>query len=381
MSSKLSGNIKEHKAAEVAIDARWLHLGGLGTYAYHLIAGFAQHGNGFTLRAIVNKRNAERVAPFCARVVIAEASMYSLREQLEIGSAAKGADLLHVPHYNAPLLYRGPLVVSIHDVIHITDPEYRRGVRAWFYARPVLNLVARRADHIVTVSEYSKAQIVEQLGVPSSKVTAIYNGVNSQFCCVERNDALAAVSRALGLTAPYILYVGNLKPHKNVSALLQAFALLRKRQGISQELLIIGDDARWGCVRREECFRLGINETTHFVPHVAQELLPKIYAAADLLVMPSKIEGFGLPVLEAMACGTPVVCSRATSLPEVGGDAVLYFDPSNPEELADTIKRVLNSRALQENLRARGLERAKRFTWEDSTRKHVELYRRLLGQN
>jgi glycosyltransferase involved in cell wall biosynthesis len=372
---------REHQAAEIAIDARWLHLGGLGTYAYHLIAGFAQHGNGFALRGIVNQRNAERIVPFCDRVVIAEASMYSLREQLEIASAAKGADLLHVPHYNAPLLYRGPLLVSIHDVIHITDPEYRRGVRAWFYARPVLNLVARRADHIVTVSEYSKAQIVEQLGVPPSKVTTIYNGVNSQFCYVERGDAFAAVSRALGLTTPYILYVGNLRPHKNVSTLLRAFALLRKREDIPQELLIIGDDARWGHVRREECFRLGIHDTTHFVSHVAQELLPKIYAAADLLVMPSTIEGFGLPVLEAMACGTPVVCSRATSLPEVGGDAVLYFDPASPEELASLIERVVNSSDLRETLRTKGLERAKQFTWEDSARKHVELYGHLLGLN
>jgi glycosyltransferase involved in cell wall biosynthesis len=377
----MSNQNRELRAPEVAIDARWLHSGGLGTYAYHLIAGFAQYGDGFTLRAIVNQRNAERVAPFCDHVVIAEASMYSLREQLEIARAARGADLLHVPHYNAPLLYRGPLLVSIHDVIHITDPVYRLGVRAWLYARPVLNLVARKADHIVTVSEYSKAQIVEQLGVPSSKVTAIYNGVNSQFCCVDRSEAFAAVSRALGLRTPYVLYVGNLKPHKNVSTLLRAFALLRNRKDTPQELLIIGDDARWGRARREECFRFGINDVTHFVPHVAQELLPKIYAAADLLVMPSTIEGFGLPVLEAMACGTPVVCSRATSLPEVGGDAVLYFDPASPEELASVIERVVNSPELQETLRAKGLERAKQFTWEDSTRKHVELYRRLLALN
>jgi glycosyltransferase involved in cell wall biosynthesis len=372
---------REHQAAEIAIDARWLHLGGLGTYAYHLIAGFAQYGNGFMLRGIVNYRNAERIAQFCDRVVITEASMYSLREQLEIARAARGADLLHVPHYNAPLLYHGSMLVSIHDVIHITDPVYRRGVRAWLYARPVLNLVARRADHIVTVSEYSKAQIVEQLGVPSSKVTAIYNGVHSQFCCADRNEAFAAVSTALGLTTPYILYVGNLKPHKNVSTLLRAFALLRKRKGIPQELLIIGDDARWGRARREECSRLGINDTTHFVPEVAQKLLPKIYAAADLLVMPSTIEGFGLPVLEAMACGTPVACSRAASLPEVGGDAVLYFDAARTEELASVIERVVNSSELQEKLRAKGLERAKRFTWEDSARKHVELYGHLLGLN
>jgi glycosyltransferase involved in cell wall biosynthesis len=117
------------------------------------------------------------------------------------------------------------------------------------------------------------------------------------------------------------------------------------------------------------------------VSYAVQGLLPKIYAAADLLVVPSRIEGFGLPVLEAMACGTPVVCSRAASLPEVGGDAVVYFDPEDPEELAGAIERVLSSEELQLSLKAKGLERAKQFTWEESTRKHVELYQHVLGSN
>jgi glycosyltransferase involved in cell wall biosynthesis len=372
---------REHGAAEIAIDARWLHSGGLGRYAYHLIAGFARHGNGFKLRAIVNPRNAEQVASFCGNVVIAESSMYTLREQFEIFRAAKGCDLLHVPHYNAPLLHRGPLIVSILDLIHITNPVYRQSFNSWLYARPMLNLVARKADHIITISEFSKAQIVERLDVPPSKVTAIHCGVNGQFHSIDREEALKAISDALGIQPPYILYLGNLKPHKNVSTLLQAYALLRKRHGIAHGLLIIGDDPRWKRSVLEECSRLGINDTTHFVPHVAKALLPQAYVAADLLVMPSTIEGFGLPVLEAMACGTPVACSRAASLPEVGGDAVQYFDPYSAEDMAAAIEQILNSPSRQAELRAKGLERAKQFTWEDSARKHVEVYRRMLGMS
>jgi glycosyltransferase involved in cell wall biosynthesis len=367
-------------ARNITIDARWL-AGGVGTYTRHLLEGLWKHGNEFEVHAITQQEHAEVVKQWCSRVTVVDVPIFTMREQWAIPQATNGCDLMHVLHYNAPLLHRGPLLVSILDLIHITDPVYSRSFRSWVYARPMLNLVARKADHIVTLSEYSKAQIVERLGVPPSKVTAIHCGVNSQFHCVQREEAYAAIWEALGIQGPYILFVGSLKPHKNISTLLQAFALLRKRHDIPQRLLIIGDDARWKRPLLEECSWLGIEETTYFVPYVSQELLPKVYAAADLLVMPSRIEGFGLPVLEAMACGTPVVCSRAASLPEVGGDAVVYFDPENPEELAEAIERGLGSSELQQDLKTRGLERAQQFTWEESTRKHVELYRELLGVN
>jgi glycosyltransferase involved in cell wall biosynthesis len=364
----------------VVVDARWL-VGGIGTYTRHLLAGLGSNGNGFDVRAITHEENVKLVAQWCANVTVMNVPIYGLQEQFAIPRAAKGCDLLHVPHYNAPVLHRGPLLVSILDLIHISDPSYRQSFKSWLYARPMLNLAARKAEHIVTLSEYSKAQIVEQLGVAPSKVTTIYCGVNGQFRCTDRKEAYAAVSSALGIQEPYFLYVGNLKPHKNVSRLLQAFARLRQRRDMRHKLLIIGDDARWKPALVEECARLGIEAATLFVPYVAPKLLPNLYAGADLLVMPSRIEGFGLPVLEAMASGTPVVCSWAASLPEVAGGAALYFDPSSAEELADTIEKVLSSSDLQESLRTKGLERAKQFTWEESTRKHVELYQRLLGLN
>jgi glycosyltransferase involved in cell wall biosynthesis len=366
--------------AKVTIDARWL-AGGIGTYTKELLAGICQSPDGFEVQAITRQRDAKLVAQWCPRVKVVNMPTYTLGEQLAVPWAAKGCDLLHIPHYNAPLLHRGPLLVSILDLIHITDPVYSRSLRSWVYARPMLNLVARKAEHIVTLSEYSKAQIVEHLGVTPSKVTAIYCGVNGKFRCVDRKEAYAAVSDTLRIREPYLLFVGSLKPHKNIFTLLQAFALLRKRHDIRQRLLIVGDDAHWKSLLLEECSRLGIHDTTTFVPYVSQELLPKVYAAADLLVMPSTIEGFGLPVLEAMASGTPVVCSRAASLPEVAGDAALYFDPTSAEELAEKMEELLNSGELQESLRAKGLERAKQFTWEKSTRKHVELYQRMLGLN
>jgi glycosyltransferase involved in cell wall biosynthesis len=362
----------------LTIDARWLE-GGLGTYTRQLLAGLAKQNHGFAVHAIVRRQDAALIEQWCNRVTVVDAHIYSLREQIEIAREARGCSLLHVPHYNAPLFHRGPLLLSIHDIIHITDPASKNSAKAWMYARPVLQLAARKAEHIVTVSDYSRAQIIERIGISPSKVSTIYNGVNGRFSKIDRQEAAEAVYKFAGVRSPYILYVGNLKPHKNVSRLLQAYAVLRKRIRAAPELLIVGDDARFRKALLEERLRLGIQDSTYVVPFVPEELLPQIYAAAEVLVMPSRIEGFGLPVLEAMSCGTPVICSRAASLPEVGGDAVLYFDHSSTEELAATLQRLLESTDLQESSRVKGLERAKGFTLEESVRKHVQVYRRLLA--
>jgi glycosyltransferase involved in cell wall biosynthesis len=364
----------------LSIDARWLE-GGIGTYTRQLLAGLSENENEFDVRAIVRRQDADLVSKWCDQITVVDTRIYTLREQFQIARAASGSDLLHVPHYNAPLMHRGPLMISIHDLIHITDPCYRDTFKAWAYARPVLSLAAQRAAHIVTVSEYSKAQIVERLCVPDTKVTAIHNGVHESFCCVPRADAFHAASPFIGFNSPYLLYVGSLKPYKNISCLLRAFASVRARSRIQQKVLIVGDNSRWKKPLLEQCSSLGLDGAVHFTAGVPAELLPKIYAAADLLVMPSRMEGFGLPVLEAMACGTPVICSHAASLPEVGGDAVLYFDPANHEELASAIEAVLGSQGLRNLLREKGIERAKRFTVKDSVQKHVNLYMRLLGRS
>jgi glycosyltransferase involved in cell wall biosynthesis len=363
---------------KLTIDARWL-VGGIGTYTRHLLEGLWMHGNGLEVHAITREQDRAEVMQWCPRVTVVNAPIYTAREQWAIPRAAKGCDLLHVPHYNAPLLKRTPMVITIHDVIHLADPDYRARFKSWAYARPVMSLAARKAEHIITDSWYSKAQILDRLGVPASKVSVIYCGVNGEFSPMDRDVAFKAVSVAMEIHEPYLLYVGNLKRHKNISCLLKAFALLRARRDIPQRLLILGDDAHGKRELVQECARLGIGKRTDFVPYVSPELLPKVYAAADALVMPSRMEGFGLPVLEAMACGTPVICSRAASLPEVGGEAVRYFDPQSPEELAGAVERVLASQELRDNMRAKGLKRAARFTWKESVEKHVQVYQTVLG--
>jgi glycosyltransferase involved in cell wall biosynthesis len=304
-----------------------------------------------------------------------------MSEQFLIPRAVNACDLLHVPHFNAPLLHKGPMIVSIMDVIHISSPAYCDRFSSRFYAGPMLKASARKAEHIVTVSEYSKAQIMARLGISGSKITVIHCGVDSQFWRTgDRNKNKAAVE-SLGIKIPFVLYVGNLKPHKNVSTLLRAFAQLRRREKLPHCLVIVGDDARGKPSLVDECSRLDIREQTSFIPFVEQSLLPKIYGAADLLVVPSTIEGFGLPVLEAMASGTPVISSRAASLPEVAGDAALYFDPASSDELAAVMERLLQSAELQNSLRRKGLSRAMKFSWQESARSHLDLYYQVLEMN
>ena len=368
-------------AAEIVIDARFVNTG-LGTYTYNLIAGLAAaHPSEFRVRAIVHPRNADPVAAICERVAVVHTPIYSIGEQMEIRRVASGCDLLHMPHYNVPLLYRGILLVSICDLIHIMEPAVSRTLASWCYARPMLNLSARKAQHVITLSEYSKAQIVDRLGIPPSKVSVIYCGVGPQFHVRDRQQSAAQVSKELSVDKPYILYVGNLKPHKNVGRLLRAMALLRDRKLADLQLLVVGDDAVRKPALLQESARLGLRHIVRFVSWVSDEMLPVLYAGAELVVQPSTLEGFGLPVAEAMACGTAVACSNAASLPEVGGDAAEYFDPYSVEDMAAAIERVLSSSARQAELRQRGPQQAARFRWEECVRQHAEIYRGLLGLN
>ena len=357
----------------VTLDARWLSTG-IGTYTFNVLSRVKTCGEVY-LRALTLPQHRAKLEPFCDRVDIVNAGIYTLREQIEVPIAAKQSTVLHVPHYNAPLLYSGALLVSILDLTHILDETFRRTLKSRLYARPMFHLAARRAAHIFTLSEYSKRRIHETLGVPNEKVTVTHCGVSPQFKPRDKESARAMVRREFGLDSRFVLYIGNLKPHKNVPTLLRAYADLRAHNEIEQKLLIVGDDPRGRSQSQTLAHRLRIQDSVTFVPFVSEQLLPMVYAAADLLVFPSFEEGFGLPIIEAMACGTPVVSSNAASMPEVAGDAAVMFDPRNGEALAHAIATVLGSPEIQACLRATGFAQAKRFDWLDCAMRHYQVYR------
>ena len=360
----------------ITIDARMLGYSGIGTYVANLLENVVAMGSEFEWRVIW--RGPELLSAVRGENVHflkAVTPIYSLCEQAEIAWLARGSSLLHSPHYNAAVFFGNKLLVTIHDLTHILDRTFRRTLSSIVYARPMLRLASKKAWHIVTDSQATKTAIVDHLKVAPVKVSVIHLGVSKHFHLCDRGAAYKQVSASIGIDRPYIVYVGNLRPHKNVGTLIQAFGLLRQRRKFDHQLVIVGNGSKWMAILSEEASRLGLGERISFIPKVSRELLPKIYSAADILVLPSLIEGFGLPVVEGMACGTPVICSRAASLPEVGGDAAEYFEPTSADDLAIAMERVLSSPTLQETLRAKGLERAKHFSWEECARRHFEIYR------
>ena len=363
-------------ARSVTIDVRWMSSGA-GTYAFNLLKNLKGCDPSIDLHAISAARDRQQVAPYCDRVSVVEAEIYSMREQFAVASATTRMTPLHATHYNASLLHRGPLLVTIPDVTPLLADKYCATWKSRLYAKPMLRAIARRADHVFTVSEYSQHQLSRHLDLPAGKITVAHNGVGAEFCPMALSQARAVVAGEFGIESPFLLYVGNFRPHKNVAGLLGAFRVFRQTHR-DHRLLLVGADGMQLGQLKQQARDLGISDAALFVQNATQPSLIAAYSAAGALVLPSFEEGFGLPVIEAMACGTPVVCSQTSSLPEIGGDAAEYFDPNDIGQMADTISRVLSDSELRSTLRARGLARAAQFTWQRSAQIHVDVYRRFL---
>jgi len=359
----------------LAIDARWL-VGGIGTYIQALLEGLSAEPGGHPVRVITRARHLHSVRPLHSSVVVVDAPIYGIREQLSLPPALRGVRLLHVPHFNIPLTYRGKLIVTIHDVILTTVSPYANTAASFCYARPMLWLAARRADHIITVSEFSKQQIVDRLHVSPHKISVIPNGVRPCFRHHHPLKARRVVSQLLRFDSPYLLFVGNFKPHKNLHRLLQSLAILRSQgKHCDQKLLLVSEDATENDAVRAQIQALGLAAAVISAPCLSNDELALAYSGADALLMPSTSEGFGLPVAEAMACGTPVLCSHIPPFLEVAGDAASYFDPYNPAGLAATIDDFLTHPEQHAAFRAKGLDRASQFNTSTFVRRHLDIYK------
>ena len=376
----VSGAIKQ--TVHVGLNAHLLSLGsdyrsaGITWYIYNLLAHLPEIDQGIHCTAFMSERRYHGSPPLelrLSRLPTRRPAARIIWEQLIQPLAARraGLDLLHGMAYVGPLGSGCPFVVTIHDLSFLLYPQSFRSLNQ-LYLKLFARLSVRRARRVIAVSESTKRDAVKQYGVTPEQVDVVHNGVDSEFRPLPI-DQVSAFRADRGLPERFILFVGTLEPRKNIARLIKAYAQL---PGARPPLFFVGGKGWF----YDEIFALveGLNlgAEVHFTGYVSTADLPWWYNAADLFVYPSLYEGFGLPPLEAMACGTPVVTSTVSSLPEVVGQAGLLVDPTDTEGLAAAMERGLNDADLRAQMKAMGLARAAGFSWRETARRTVDSYRR-----
>jgi glycosyltransferase involved in cell wall biosynthesis len=287
-------------------------------------------------------------------------------------------DVLHV-QYTGPLFTNVPLVVSVHDVSYLEFPEYFTKFRSR-QLRFTVRRTIESAAAVLTPSEYSRRAILRHYDIAPEKVVAVHNAVSSEFRPIERQTAQALVREKFGLPGPFILMVGDLQPRKNHLGLLRAFEeLKRAHPQLPHRLVFVGKDTWYTKEVRRAIERYSVRDLVHLTGFVDDTDLIHFYGASDLFVFPSFYEGFGLPILEAMACGRAVVCSNTTAMPEVANAAGILFDPTSVREMTRAMADVLLDQDLRQRLERLGTNRAALFSWEKAALKTLDVYFSVAG--
>ncbi|MEE8218752.1 MAG: glycosyltransferase family 1 protein [Vicinamibacteria bacterium] len=371
---------------KIAIDVRKWRDFGVGTYVRNLVRHLARLDHETTYFLFCHDSDEATLRDLAENFVpVVESSAgYGVREHLSIPFKLRrlGAELLHSPHYVRPLLCPIPSVVTIHDCIHLLFPQYLPNRMAWRYARYMMGSAIRHSAVVFTVSEASRADILRFYSwADPEKVHVVPNAIDTEL--LERPDEkeMERVRERYQVRGRFVLFAGNVKPHKNLERLIRAFALVREQgEHDDLQLLLIGDDvSRYGALRRA-VEKTGLRQDVRFFGFVPPSTLAALYRMASVFAFPSLYEGFGLPPLEAMSCGTPVVTSRISSLPEVVGDAAVLVDPYSVEDIALGISRLLDDHDLRRQLVDKGLARARSFSWERSVLAIHAGYLKALGR-
>jgi glycosyltransferase involved in cell wall biosynthesis len=351
---------------KIAFDLRRIQKPGVGRYMTCLTEAVMAHAPEHAYLLILPPGEEGAIAVRqSAEKVISSAPCYSLREQFELPRLLRRhkIDLVHSLHFNLPLFSPCPAVVTIHDVIYLACKQDLPSRWGRLYYRTMMTAAVRRADRVITVSEFSKSEIVRYLGAEPEKISVIHSGVDRDFQPVIDAAKTQAAQAKYGIDGAYILYAGIHKLRKNHAGLMRAFREFLK-SGENAQLVIAGPMSEGEDELRELARELEIAHRVVFTGFVPDSDLRTLYSAARVYACPSLYEGFGFTVLEAMACGVPVVCSRESSLPEVAGDAALYADPRIPQEYALALRQVFDDVDLRRQLIERGFRNRLRFSWE-----------------
>ncbi len=366
---------------KIGIDARMYGSGftGIGRYTYELISHLSQIDQTNEYVIFLRKEAFDEFQPPNERFskVLAEFPHYSFAEQhgfLKLLNQSK-LDLMHFCHFNAPLRYKKPYVVTIHDLTLSFFPgkKFNSFWRRYAY-RKVLKSVTSRAKKIIAVSENTKHDLKKMFKMDDERIQVIYNGVNPEFA-IKSETARPDLMKRLGITKPYFLYTGVWRDHKNIVGLIKAFAEVDQELGDQYELVITGRHNPTYHEIPDTVKALNLEEKVHLVGLVEENDLKALYQYALSYVFPSFYEGFGLPPLEAMQCGTPVAASNQSAIPEVCGEGnALFFDPYSHEDMKEKLKMIAADASLRQKLVDRGFERVKQFDWGEMATAVLEIY-------
>jgi glycosyltransferase involved in cell wall biosynthesis len=367
---------------KIAFDLRRIKNPGIGRYMKCLVEAVLARAPEHEYLLIAPPDGSGIIHASNGRVqeIVSPLKYYSVREQIELPGVLRRhqIDLLHSPHFNLPLASSCPMVATLHDVIYLACPE---DLPSWLgrgYYRAMMEAAVRRADRIITVSEFSRREIFRYLHAGNAEVEVIHSGVDSLFTESTDPEQVRQVLEREGITTDYIFYAGIYKPRKNHAGLMQAFARFLAR-GAEGQLVLAGDLGEGERELRALSAELGIASRVVLTGFVDDCELRSLYTGARVYACPSLYEGFGFTLLEAMACGTPVVSSPETSLPEVAGNAALYADARNAEEFGAALYRVFTDQALRGRLIQAGRANLQRFSWADAADRTLRVYERVLG--
>ncbi|HLH38860.1 MAG TPA: glycosyltransferase family 1 protein [Bryobacteraceae bacterium] len=364
-----------------AVDAHAIgcHLTGNEVYIRNLLNQFARLDAESEILAYIAKAGAERDLPRrIQRRWVSANPFRRLGFDLPLKLRADRPDLLHV-QYTGPIAANVPIVVSVHDVSYLEHPQYFTRLRA-AQLRITVRRTVEKAAAVLTPSEFSRDAILAHYAVDSRKIVVVPNAVSPVFRPIDRQVAAAAVERKFGIRGPLVLTVGDLQPRKNHLGLLRAFqSVMRSMPQLPHRLVFIGKETWYSKELHRAVASSEVRDRVDFTGFIEDSDLVNFYNACDLFVFPSFYEGFGLPILEAMACGRAVACSRITAMPEVADGAGILFDPCSTQEMAGAIADLLRDSELRARMERLGMQRASQFSWEQAARRTLEVYYHVAG--
>ena len=369
----------------IGLDARKLTHFGIGSYVRNLLEAVGRNPESAAYRFRVYVPSADREAvpplPEHFEIVAEESPGYSLSELTRFAwrLMRDRLDLFHATHYVVPPLYRTRAVVTIHDIIHVLYPQFLPNRAALLYARVMIGRALRRADRIITVSFNSKRDLVDYFGISPARIDVVYNGVAKRFREDVTSEEKERVATKYGLPRPYLLFLGGEKPHKNVRNVLRAFTQASRESALPHALVLAGPMP--ANKSRVEALIQGLDLSTRvFRPGIVpEEDLPGLFGGSEALLYPTLYEGFGLPVVEAMACGVPVLTSSTSALQEIAGGYALLVDPMDVSAIAKGIAEIATNAQRRAELVALGRRRAADFSWDRAAAQTLKVYAEALG--